>query len=207
VVVELLRIRLNWRSYITNLPSAVTGKAEDEWAGATPRLREPVVRFPIAAHVPFSCLLRQRGFFAECSHNGLSGDCDCGSRLACLAEDEQDAGLSRHDIGQDSRRPDAGSQPEPGRAASVAAPAGPRAAPMRFFVAGRGSSCTPRGNSCMSPWLGWQDQLREFFGFGAALCALRRAMCRWTLECSSFPVCGQPWRPTERRAGRTDSKA
>jgi len=100
-------------------------------------LREPAVRFPIAAHMAFSCLLRQRGFFAECSHNGLSGDRDCGSRLACLAEDEQDAGLSRHDIEQDSRRPDAGSQPEPGRAASVAAPAGPRAAPMRFSLGGR----------------------------------------------------------------------
>jgi hypothetical protein len=122
----------------------------------------------------------------------FSGDRDCGSRLACLAEDEQDADLSRHDVGQDSRRPDAGSQPEPGRAASVAAPAGPRAAPMRFFFGGRGSSCTPRGNSCMSRWLGGQEQLREIPGFGADLWALRRAMRRWTLECFFFVVCGQP---------------
>ena len=192
MVAELLAIRLNWRSYITDLPSAVTGQAEDEWVGATACLREPVVRFPIAAHAAFSCLLRQGGFFAECSHNGLSGDRDCGSRLACLAKDEQDADLSRHDVGQDSRRPDAGSQPEPGRAASVAAPAGPRASPMRFFFGGRGSSCTPRGNSCMSRWLGGQEQLREIPGFGADLWALRRAMRRWTLECFFFVVCGQP---------------
>src|SRR5664280_2190593 len=37
---------------------------------------------------------------------------------------------------QHSRRPDAGSQPEPGRTASAAALAGPRAAPMRSFFWG-----------------------------------------------------------------------
>ena len=88
MAVELLGIRLNWRSYITNLPSAVTGNAEDEWARATACLREPVVRFPMAAYVAFSCLSRQRGFFVECFHDGLSGDRDCGSRLAFLGKDE-----------------------------------------------------------------------------------------------------------------------
>jgi hypothetical protein len=88
LAVELLGIRLNWRSYLSNLPSAVTGEGEEEWAGATACLREPLVRFPIAAHLAFSGLLRQRGFFVECFHKGLSGDRDCGSRLAFLAKDE-----------------------------------------------------------------------------------------------------------------------
>jgi hypothetical protein len=43
VVVKLLGIGLNWRSYLSNLPSAVTGKGEEEWAGAMAYLREPAV--------------------------------------------------------------------------------------------------------------------------------------------------------------------
>ena len=61
----------------------------------------------------------------ECFHNGLAGDHDCGSRLAFLTKDELDADLSRSDLTRHSRRPDVGSQPELGRAASVAALAGP----------------------------------------------------------------------------------
>src|SRR5271157_867263 len=78
----------NWRSYLSNLPSAATGEGEEEWVGATPCLREPVVRCSITAHLTFPCLLPQRGFCIERCHNGLSGDRDCGSRLAFLAKDE-----------------------------------------------------------------------------------------------------------------------
>jgi hypothetical protein len=88
VVVELLQIWLNWRSYLSNLPSAVTGKGEDEWAGATACLREPVVRCFMTAHLTLPYLLPQRGFLVECLYNGLSGDYDCGSCLAFLAKDE-----------------------------------------------------------------------------------------------------------------------
>src|SRR5271157_3735335 len=78
----------NWRSYLSNLPSAATGEGEEEWVGATPCLRDALVRFCAAAHLTFPCLLPQRGFCIERWHNGPSGDRDCGSRLAFLAKDE-----------------------------------------------------------------------------------------------------------------------
>jgi hypothetical protein len=88
VVVKLLGIWLNCRSYLSNLPSAVTGKGEEEWAGATACSREPAVRVVIAAHLTLLYLLPQRGFFVGCFHNDLSGDHDCGSCLAFLVKDE-----------------------------------------------------------------------------------------------------------------------
>jgi hypothetical protein len=67
VVVKLLRIWLNWRSYLSNLPSAVTGKAEDEWAGATACLREPGGSMFYDRSLDFSLFVAAEGFLGGMS--------------------------------------------------------------------------------------------------------------------------------------------
>jgi hypothetical protein len=81
VAVWLLESLLNWRSNLSNLPSAATagerrvGCSDSVLAGAG-------VQVVVAAHLTFPWLLLQRAFLVRGFHNGFSGDHDCAMRLA-----------------------------------------------------------------------------------------------------------------------------